>query len=112
MTDKLTTVTIQIGNSDDKLSQSQWAHFCSAVKQQIEAHAFRVHFCGGSEADAPWQNMCWVIEIQPMNTNSLKDVLRNVANSYGQESIAWTSGETIMLQGKVNPATAFAEEKA
>lgn len=112
MTDKLTTVTIQIGNSDDKLSQSQWSHLCQSAKQQIEAHAFRVHFCGGSEPDAPWQNMCWVIEIQPMNVRSLQDVLRNTANSYGQESIAWTGGETIMLQGKVDPANAFAGEKA
>jgi hypothetical protein len=98
------TVTIQIGNSDDKLTQVDWAHCVAEARQQIEAHVHQVHFFGWSEPSATWQNVCCVAEIEESRIRSLQDVLRNVANAWKQDCIAFTLGETIMLNAnEVSP---------
>ena len=38
------TVTIQIGNSDNKLTQEEWADFVSAVSNAVSESEARVHF--------------------------------------------------------------------
>lgn len=98
------TITVQLGNSDDKLTQVQWAHCVAEAREQIDAHVKQVHFFGFSEPAATWQNAACVAEIPEENIKSLKNALRNVANAWGQDCIAWTEGETEMLSGtKVSP---------
>ena len=38
------TVTLQIGNGDDKLSQPAWHDFVLAMKALIERHCETLHF--------------------------------------------------------------------
>lgn len=49
MNDKeMQTLVVLIGNSDDKLTQKQWAGFVLELTDCIERRAAHVHFWGGS----------------------------------------------------------------
>lgn len=58
-----TTVVVQIGNSDDGLTQADWARFSNETDAVMRAHVDRLHFHGHSHGNAKWQNACWVAEI-------------------------------------------------
>ena len=89
------TVVIQIGNSDNKLTQSEWADFCDHVTKAINVGGFVVHFSGGSAWNSPWQNACWVIETQEESIRNLRSYLSIVVKrKYNQDSIAFTIGDT------------------
>lgn len=88
------TAVVQIGNSDDKLTQAQWHAFVSRTHGLIEAAALDVHFSGYSAPAAPWQNACWVFETTPATLAFLRDGLRSLAGNYNQDSVALTLGET------------------
>ncbi len=87
-------ITIQIGNSDDKLTQSQWAAFYGFVSHHIKRSGARVHFSGCSDGAMPWQNACWAIEIEQDKIPGLIHELTELRKMYHQESIAWTPGQT------------------
>ena len=74
------TVTIQIGNSDDKLTQKQWANFVNEVRSLI-VQTGETHFDGGSRNDARWQNFCWVVAVPLDHLEKLK-LDRNVQNIF------------------------------
>jgi hypothetical protein len=93
------TVIIQIGNTDDKLSQREWASFVDAVRDEIHLNAWEIHFSGFSSSDAPWQNACWVVSMDDDRLFGLKQELCYFAHQYNQESIAWTEGITEFLKG-------------
>ncbi len=90
------TITVQIGNSDNKLSQGEWSHFCHYTADTIEAHAERVHFAGFSHPADPWQNAAWVFVpyTHDDKLEELKRELSYICTSFKQDSIAWTEGET------------------
>jgi len=91
----MTTVTIQIGNSDDKLTQAQWAHFLRRVDNAVSRRAKQVHFCGTSHPDSEWQNAAWVFEIGENESLRLYDDMKVFCEMFNQDSIAWTEGKTI-----------------
>lgn len=84
------TVVVQIGNSDNKLTQAQWANFVSCVRTALSR--YEVHFSGGSATDAPWQNFCWVFAAHSMD--GLVSDLGDIAKTFNQDSIAVTIGTT------------------
>lgn len=86
------TVTIQIGNSDDRLTQKRWSEFCVWVGRAVGVFSEQVHFAGGSPVSSPWQNHCWVVEVA--DPQPLRQELARLRLEYGQDSIAWTEGET------------------
>ena len=88
------TVIIQIGNSDNKLTQNNWAHYVEETRLVIEKAANEVHFFGGSPNWYPWQNVAWVIVGNSEALRRLKDDLWLIRKKYGQDSVAWTEGET------------------
>ncbi len=88
----MNTVTIQIGNTDDKLTQKEWSDFVLAVDTEIQSLAKEVHFFGGSVNYSPWQNVCWVITIEKLHF--LKDALQAIRMMYKQDSVAMTVGTT------------------
>ena len=88
------TVVVQIGNSDNRLAQSSWGHFCHATRNAVAKHCFEMHFSGGSDYDAPWQNACFVGEIDEEKVDELRKELKTIRASYGQESVAMICGET------------------
>jgi hypothetical protein len=93
----LRTITIQIGNTDNKLSQNDWSHYVEATKQAIEKIVNEVHFFGGSPNWYPWQNVAWVVVLQEEMIPEIKQQLAFVRHSYKQDSVAWTEGETIFV---------------
>ena len=92
------TVCVQIGNSDDKLSQARWSHFVTSVALRIGEIAHHVHFAGGSGNSAPWQNSAWVFEIKDWQRTQLKSELARVGKEFNQDSVAWLEGETEFLK--------------
>lgn len=88
------TVTIQIGNSDDKLSQKRWSEYWSEVCGNISDFEIDQHFSASSHGYAPWQNHCWVMVIKESDIPSLINRLTDVRKQFEQESIAITIGET------------------
>ena len=107
----MTTVVIQIGNSDDKLSQREWSKFVEELREVIEDFADEVHFSGGSPTDAGWQNWCIVFELRtkaPIGVNImritddaillLRQEMSDLALRYQQDSIAMTVGKTTMVE--------------
>lgn len=88
------TVTIQAGNSDDKLTQAQWAGFVAACRDAIERSSAEVHFFGASAGWERWQNAAWVIAADEGVAADLRQELKKVRSQYAQDSIAWTEGET------------------
>lgn len=91
------TITIQIGNSDNKLSQAEWAHYAQAVKLIVFNFARKIHFSGGSATWEPWQNIAWVIIPLNDDLQEFKEALIIVRQNFNQESMAFAVGETIFL---------------
>lgn len=99
------TITIQVGNTDDKLSQLKWSQLIGFVRFEINRaiHASgigQVHFFGCSHGDEHWQNACWVVEIGKHGADDLRYQIVRVAEEFKQDAIAWTQGETCMLGKK------------
>jgi hypothetical protein len=88
------TVTLQIGNSDDKPSQLSWHRFVVSVSERVRFHSSQIHFHGTSPGDSMWQNACWVFEASIRDVDSLKESLAHVKELCHQDSIAITTGET------------------
>jgi hypothetical protein len=108
----VTTIVIAIGNSDDKLTQREWAeliqHFEDWIDYYQESVPFTVHGRWFSAPDAPWQNAAWSIawpDDQITIVRSFKRALRDVLAKYRQDTMAWTTGNTELI-----PATAFEKE--
>jgi hypothetical protein len=94
MQKKKITAVIQIGNSDNKLTQNNWAHFVASMRSEISRSVYRIHFQGGSDWDAPWQNACWVCEVRPEQIEPLREAVAKVRGQYEQDSAAVVFGET------------------
>jgi hypothetical protein len=91
----MTTAVVQIGNSDDKLTQREWSQFVLEVGNVIDSNGCHRHFSGGSSPKSPWQNYCYVFEAgEPLNQRFLKLKLAVLAGKYRQDSIAMTIGPT------------------
>lgn len=86
-------VSIQAGNSDNKLTQKQWAELVVFLNAAIVKHQAARHFFGGSITWAEWQNVCWVIEIDEEYLEPLKHELRSVRSAYQQDSVCVLAGE-------------------
>lgn len=88
------TATIDIGNSDDKLTQHKWASYIRNTNNIINELVAEVHFVGGTSIESAYQSYCWVATIRPDTVPTLRERLNNVRNAYNQDSIAMTIGET------------------
>ena len=90
----MATVAIQIGNTDNKLTQSEWAEFCQELRGLIREHASEIFFQGGSTWDAPLQNACWVCEVEPAHLEPLKAAIKPCRERFRQDAVAFTLGNT------------------
>lgn len=91
------TATILIGNSDDQLSQKEWSSFYNEVNVLTSIHTNMTHFAGASIPDKPWQNACWVVDVNNAQRVVLKHKLAELRDKYRQESIAWVEGTTTFI---------------
>ena len=89
------TITVQIGNTDDKLTQAEWAHFFARMQLFISENSKEIYFSGVSLPCDPWQNACWVFcANHEENIPAIKKGASHLAKLFRQDSIAWTEGET------------------
>lgn len=93
-------VYISIGNSDDKLTQAEWAAFHAHVKMTIRPAVDMVHGEWVSEPTARWQNACWCVDVDDNVSRYLRADLGKIGATYRQDSIAWApTPETEFLTG-------------
>lgn len=83
------SVFICIGNSDDKLTQREWACFQLDLRMVVQEHADVRHGDWHSFPDSIYQNACWCIEIREEEIPGLKAGLSKLAGFYRQGSIAY-----------------------
>lgn len=95
-------VYVSIGNSDDKLTQAEWARFYSETALLLQRSAKVVHGQWVSEPASAWQNACWCIEVDPMDVGLIEFIkaqLIEIAVWARQDSIAWAAvAETEFLR--------------
>ena len=58
-----TNCMISIGNSDDKLSQAEWARFVMEMRDLLCSSGVQIHGEWFSLSDRPWQNANWCVEV-------------------------------------------------
>lgn len=90
----MATGIVQIGNSDDKLTQFEWHQFVKDTERIINQYTAQVHFFGGSVTWASWQNLCIIFEFDESDDQEFREALRELADAFRQDSIALTVGET------------------
>ena len=101
------TFTIQIGNSDDKLTQLRWSLFYQSVQELLGVMCESMHFSGTSDTAARWQNAAWVIACNEGEAAVIRRELAFIAAEFEQGSIAWTEGETEFIAA-ANPGEDYA----
>lgn len=90
------TICLQIGNSDDKLSQAKWSEFVKRVQELIDTYKCQIWFFGGCAPTAPWQNACWVFSVgwdEEFKANFMRELTR-LRIAYYQDSVAVMEGVT------------------
>lgn len=97
------TATICIGNSDDRLCQKYWSSFLSATNAAIKLEAAKIQFNGHSSYTAPWQNACWVVNINDEHLAKLRTALTKLAAQFDQDCIALAVGETELIPQAAPP---------
>jgi len=87
------TVTISIGNSDDRLPQKEWSEYVREVRDCVNEVAEEVHLDGGSNYDSPRQNACFVLTIQEYMYADLQKYVTDIRKKFSQDSVAITAGK-------------------
>lgn len=84
----MTTLYISIGNSDNKLTQEEWADYCSELKWVAEGaiSVEKIYGIWYSASDSKHQNMCVALECS--NDIVLKKILSKLCKTFRQDSIA------------------------
>lgn len=89
------TITIQIGNSDDKLTQAEWAEYVMLTGNRVKTYSHEIHFFGASSNWEKWQNAAWICTIKnDIEYAHLKREVSRLRSQYKQDSAGWTEGET------------------
>ena len=89
--------TIQIGNSDNKLTQEEWSKYVMDVHAATTANGIETHFFGSSEGTKPWQNACWVVAIQEAEVDAMFRAIAKIRKQYKQNSVAVVLGDVRMI---------------
>ena len=96
------TVYVSIGNSDDSLTQQEWADYYAEVTMAVATYNQIVHGQWVSVAFSQWQNACWCFDILNDKIPVIKKKLATLAHKYRQESIAWVQvDETEFIEAEV-----------
>lgn len=94
------TYYVSIGNSDDKLKQTDWALFQGSLLRTIQTYANVIHGVWYSSPMTAFQNMCIAFECcQPDRLTKIEDELSILASQYRQDSIAFAKAETKFIKG-------------
>lgn len=95
------TYIVQIGNSDDKLTQGVWVEFVNELNHLLAWElGVKINFFGYSPPNAPWQNCCAVFEAgeEVWHLSDIQERLSYMAAAFKQDSIAVTIGSTVFIE--------------
>jgi hypothetical protein len=92
-----TTLVVVIGNSDNKLTQQEWADYAAKTAAIVHHYATTQHFAGCSPGTDPRQHACWIVEMDPALKGFLETALQRLCHEFRQDSIAVLTGETQMI---------------
>ena len=101
----MTTVYVSIGNSDDKLTQEEWAEFWAKVDEVVVEAADRVYGVWQSNPNSRYQNACWAFEIEEALAQSLADSLNELRLKYHQDEVAWAWADTVFINNENTDVT-------
>lgn len=93
---------IAIGNSDNRLTQQEWAEYVEAVASLVISDDFvsDVHFAGFSPPHSAYQTGLWCVVVRDDQRYRLRSLLMAAAREFNQDSIAWTDGKTEFLEAR------------
>lgn len=91
------TVYVAIGNSDNKLTQAEWAEFVKDTRAALDHYGERTYGVWFSAADVPWQNACICKEVSQREVLKLRAALREIRKHYRQDSVAFVVIDTTEL---------------
>ena len=98
MTENPKTIHVAIGNSDNKLTQREWAGYWYDANACVEAAAIEIYGVWASSPTSQYQNAAW--SFKPLNDDyrqRLRDRLADLAEQYEQDSIAWNESVTELI---------------
>lgn len=89
------TIVVQIGNSDNKLTQKQWSDYYEQIERVVDIFSKEVFFKGCSNSNSEYQNAAFIFSIEENeNDYDLMKMLVIIKNMFNQDSIAYQIGET------------------
>jgi hypothetical protein len=88
------TVSLLIGNTDNRLSQKEWYNFVNDVKWAILCNYKSLFFLGGPPTYEEWQNVAFVFSITEDRIPLLKEKITEIRKKFNQDSAAWVEGDT------------------
>jgi hypothetical protein len=97
-------VFVEIGNSDNKLDQAQWAAFCEDTEQVIMGYATDVFGMYYSLPHSRFQNACFHLSVAGDEWNNFESDIAEVKDQYNQESVAVSQGDTVFVTGDIDNA--------
>lgn len=90
-------ISVQAGNSDNKLTQQDWAAFVRSLDRILVAYERDRHFFGGPPTHAPWQNVCWVCDIDELRLVGLLRDLKFCREQHQQDSVCVLAGAPVFV---------------
>jgi hypothetical protein len=87
----VTTVHAAIGNSDDRLTQTEWADYTRGFVVLVREHADEVFGEWFSHPTSPYQNACIGFAIEDAAAAALRTALTDLRRRFRQGSIAWAA---------------------
>lgn len=92
-------VYVSIGNSDDKLTQHEWAGFQIELQTTLQAAGGFFHGEWYSNPNSIFQNHCICLEVDDEEVPELKGNLAALAVEFRQDAIAWAEVSTTRFLG-------------
>lgn len=89
-------IYVGIGNSDDKLTQREWAEFQDRTLAMCEHYGTSI----GAWYSSPisqWQNACFCVG-QVKKPESLRKALGQLAGTFRQDSISFAEAATVFVK--------------
>lgn len=85
----IATVYVSIGNSDDKLTQREWAAYVREFVKLMRKDAAQVYGEWYSAPDVEYQNACIAAAVPDERLGWLRGALLDLRTQYRQDSVAW-----------------------
>ena len=99
-TEKQVNIFVEIGNSDGKLDQVDWADYCSDMAGLVNEWSETVLGMYYSLPHSEYQNACFHFFMDGNNFNEFEQDVSVLCNKYDQESVAVTQGDTVFVTGE------------